>query len=142
MRAKRRSGLMRNALKLFVFAILIPSAMLSVWLCTSTVQYHYAQTVEDGEAMLRVMRDSVLTNASLVENLMDLIAYDGDILRLLSDSGMSDYDRIVTQIYDVRETLGLAQSYLKELDGSIILFAESGDVPESFWSVLHMGNIY
>ena len=132
---------MRNALKLFVFAILIPSAMLSVWLCTSTVQYHYAQTVEDGEAMLRVMRDSVLTNASLVENLMDLIAYDGDILRLLSDSGMSDYDRIVTQIYDVRETLGLAQSYLKELDGSIILFAESGDVPESFWSVLHMDRL-
>lgn len=141
MNIKKRSGLMRNALLLFVFAILIPSAALSSWLCGLMVRRHYEQSVEDGRAMLRVVRDSILTNASLVENLLDLLAYDSGVLQLLSDTNMSDYERIVSQMYDVRETLGLAQSYLKELDGNIILFAQDERVPESFWYVLHMDEL-
>lgn len=141
MGAKRKSGLMRNALKLYVLAILVPSTVLSAWLCATTVQYHTRQTVEDGQTVLRVMRDSILTNASLVENMTDLLAYDNGVQRLLSNVRMSDYERIVTQIYDVRETIGLAQSYLGELDGNIVLFAADERVPESFWSVMRMNRL-
>lgn len=132
---------MRNALKLYVLAILVPSAMLSVWLCNLTVHEHYERTVEDGWALLRVTRNGILTNASLVENLLDMLAYDADLQRLLSDRDISDYERVILQLYDVRTTLNTAATYLKDLDGSITLFSVSDRMPESFWYALHMDRI-
>ena len=141
MGVKGRAGLMRNALKLYVLAILLPLLLFAAWLCGLTVREHYERTVEDGWSLLRVTRNSVLTNASLVENLLDMLAYDADVQRLLSNGNMSDYERVILQIYDVRATLSTAATYLKDLDGSITLFSANDRMPESFWYALHMDRI-
>ncbi len=138
---KSRKRLIRRSTSWLMVAIMLPSSFLAAFVCVNTVNNAIASQHEECNTLLNVMSESILSNAEMVENAVEVLSFDSNVLKLLSDNRLSEYSRIITQLYDVQSTIDRFTVFLIPLKASLTLYAADERVPESYWSVLHLSNV-
>lgn len=125
--------LVRKIWLMFVVGMLIPGAIFVLFFLRNTVSGYHNRIVEDNASMLSMAAQSIESNMALVENVIDILAYDTNVLSLLSNRRLSPYDRLMLQIMDVGKVVSNAQAFISSLDGEIILFAREAELLTSYW---------
>lgn len=130
--------LTRKLLLMFVIGVLIPTFVFLSFFFQYTISHYHDRTVEDNASMLSMTAQNIEANMLLVENVIESLAYDKQLITLLSSSTLSPYDRVVLQLVDVAEAIATAQMFISSLDGDIIVFSNNTDVLPSYWRYLHI----
>lgn len=138
MKSKKRR--IRRSISWLMVAIMLPASLLAAFVCVSTVNKIVASKYEEYHTLLNVMSESILSNAEMVENAVEVLSFDSNVLKLLSDHRLSEYNRFTTQLYDVQPTIDRFTVFLVPLKASLTLYAADERVPESYWSILHLSN--
>lgn len=141
MRRFSKDSLARKMMRWFMLIILVPSSVLSIVLYATAAGRNYDTLVGDYSAMLGMVAENIQNNAALVENIMEVLSYNSDILKLLTDEKQNQFSRVIAQQYDVSDVLAQSKAFLAPLGANIVLFAEDARVPVSYWYLLNMWDV-
>lgn len=133
---KKRNRLSQKMMRWFLLIVLLPTLALSLLIFAMVYRSSYETCISDKRTVLSVIADGVESNANLVMHVADTICYDANIENLLSNSHLSAYNRVVSQLFSVRETLVKSKTLLSNLLGEIYVFADNDFVQESYWYTL------
>lgn len=135
---KPKGRLLRKTIVWLLLSIMLPSLLLAAFLCVNTARNTINEQIEECNVLLNLMAEGIQSNAEMVENALEVLSYDSNVLKLLSDKPQSQYSRLITQLYGVQSVLSQMTIFLHPLDARLILFARNDEVPESYWSVLSL----
>lgn len=133
-----KDSLVRKMMLWFMLVILVPTVVLSVFLYATAAGRYYDTLVEDDYAMLRMAGENIQSNAAMVENIMEVLSFNRDVLKLLTDDKQSQYSRVIAQQYDVYDAIAQSRAFLSPLEANIVLFAKDERVPVSYWYLLNL----
>lgn len=133
-----RGGLLRRMIALFLLLVLLPSLALGAILYVNSVQKQIENTVAYEQRMVEMMGAQVQMLAAQVERLVDTLANDGRVLRLLSSTYILSRADMILDLQSVAsETLGGMASHLKDLDAFITLYSTRENIPEKYYTILY-----
>lgn len=137
----KKSGLIRKITVWFLLAVMLPACVLATFLCVYTAKNEMIFQKEEGDTLLNVVAENILSNVEMVENALEVLSLDDGVLKLLEKKNQSAYTRLITQLYDVQVLQGKMELFLFPLDAEIIIFTADEQIPESYWNILHLSHI-
>ncbi|WP_346026460.1 sensor histidine kinase [Beduinella massiliensis] len=135
-----RDSLARKMMLWFTLVILVPSVVLSIFLYGTAAGRYYDTLVEDDYAILGMACENIRNSSAMVENIVEVLSFNRDVLKLLTDERMSQYSRVIMQQNEVQEALAQSRAFLSPLEANIVLFARDERVPVSYWYLLNLNS--
>lgn len=137
--ASRKRVTLKGMVRILATAVIIPAFLLSIVLYRSFYREYYENVLTTNETILEAVSVPIEDNEKIVENIIELLSYDGTVTGLLKKKERA-YSKVVQQVFEIQELIAEREVLLAYLGGDIVIFSDDESIPESYWYLLGSGS--